>query len=249
MKKILAITNSFGVDANHYLYGVSRVAGDDIKIVSLYIGGCSLYRHYRNMLSEEKAYILYVNGMNSGFYVSLKEALLSDEWDIVTFQQASPKSFDISTYSPYIQELSAYVKKMAPNAKQYIHGTWGYSGEKLVKSGVPYTETLSMFADIRKAYDEARKLIFADGLIPCTAAMEKLYVAIGNNTHRDGYHASLGVGRYMLALVWYMVIFGKKVDGNTFNDFDVTVTDEEVALAKKLATEAVLEEGYLLRQE
>ena len=40
---------------------------------------------------------------------------------------------------------------------------------------------------------------------------------------------------------------GKRVDENTFSDFDVTVTDEEVALAKKLATEAVIEEGYKLK--
>lgn len=247
MKKVLSISNSFGVDANRYLYGISRSMGDDIKIVTLYIGGCSLYRHYRNMLSGEAAYQLYVDGIDTGFKVSLKDALLSDEWDVITFQQASHKSFDISTYTPYLPELSAYVKKMAPEAKQYIHGTWGYSGEKLQKSVVPYDDTLTMFRDIRKTYSEAQKLISADGLIPCTAAMEKLFVAIGVNAHRDGSHASSGVGRYMLGLVWYMVLFGKKVDENTYRDFDVEVTDEEIALAKKLATEAVLEEGYKLK--
>ena len=61
MKKVLAISNSFDVDANRYLYGLSRSMGDDIKIVTLYIGGCSLYRHYKNMLSEERAYALYVD--------------------------------------------------------------------------------------------------------------------------------------------------------------------------------------------
>ena len=54
MKKILSISNSFGVDATRYLYGVARAAKEDIKIVTLYIGGCSLYRHYRNMLSDER---------------------------------------------------------------------------------------------------------------------------------------------------------------------------------------------------
>ena len=55
MKKILAISNSFGVDANRYFHGVCRSAGEDIKVVTLYIGGCTLYRHYRNMLSGEAA--------------------------------------------------------------------------------------------------------------------------------------------------------------------------------------------------
>ena len=244
MKKVLAISNSFGVDANRYLYGISRSMGDDIKIVTLFIGGCSLYRHYRNMLSEERAYTLYVDGIDTGFKVSLKEALLSDEWDIVTFQQASPKSFDISTYTPYLPELSAYVKKMAPEAKQYIHGTWGYSGEKLQKSVVPYDDTLTMFRDIRKAYSEAQKLISADGLIPCTAAMEKLFVAIGADAHRDGAHASHGVGRYMLGCLLFAVLFERDATGNTYRDFDVPISDEELAVAQKIAKDTALELRY-----
>ena len=63
--KILAISNSFGVDGTRYLYGIARAAGDNFKVVTLYIGGCSLYRHYRNMLSEENAYSLYLNGIDS----------------------------------------------------------------------------------------------------------------------------------------------------------------------------------------
>lgn len=158
-----------------------------------------------------------------------------------------PLSFNIDAYSPYLTELSTYVKKMTLEAKQYIHGTWGYSAEKLKTSVVPYDDTLTMSVDIRKAYNNTQRLISADGLISCTAAMEKLYVAIGDGAYRDGFHASLGVGRYMLGLVWYTVLFGKKVDENTYRDFDVDVTDEEIELAKKLATEAVIEAGYKLK--
>ena len=56
MKKIIVIGNSFGTDITRYLYGVARSEGVDLKVVNLYIGGCSLYRHYRNMLSEEPVY-------------------------------------------------------------------------------------------------------------------------------------------------------------------------------------------------
>ena len=84
MKKILFVSNSFGVDSTRYFYGVSRAVGKKVKVATLYIGGCSLYRHYRNMLSGEKAY--YINGMESGLMVSLKEALLSDEWDVIVTQ-------------------------------------------------------------------------------------------------------------------------------------------------------------------
>ena len=56
MIKVLVIGNSFGQDSVRYLYGIARAAGKDVRVVNLYIGGCSLYRHYRNMLSEESVY-------------------------------------------------------------------------------------------------------------------------------------------------------------------------------------------------
>ena len=62
MIKILCIGNSFGSDCTRYLPGVARADGKDIKVVNLYIGGCSLYRHYRNMLSDAPEYNFEING-------------------------------------------------------------------------------------------------------------------------------------------------------------------------------------------
>ena len=73
--KILAIGNSFSQDATRYLYGIARADGVNLEVVNLYIGGCSLERHYRNMLSAERAYGLEINGHKTGFFVSLDEAL------------------------------------------------------------------------------------------------------------------------------------------------------------------------------
>lgn len=245
MKKILVISNSFGQDANRYLYGVCRSAGEEIKVVTLYIGGCTLYRHYRNMLSEEKAYSLELNGISSGFFVSLKEALLSHEWDIVTFQQASTYSGDYETYQPFLDELSAYVKKLVPKAKQYIHAIWAWSDSKLALSHLPYETAKQMYAADHAAYKKAAESISADGYIPSTAAMEKLYAKLGDAAYRDGFHANLGSARYMLALVWYMTIFGKdNIDGIDFSDFDIPVTDEEKKIAEACAIEAVKENNY-----
>ena len=112
--QILAIGNSFSSDATRYLHRIARKAGDKLTVVNLYIGGCSLERHFRNMLTEERAYDLQINGESSGFRVSLKEALLNRAWDVVTMQQASPSSPQYDTYQPYLNELSAYVRRLAP---------------------------------------------------------------------------------------------------------------------------------------
>jgi hypothetical protein len=245
MKKVLAITNSFGVDANRYLYGIARSAGESIKIVTLYIGGCSLYRHYRCMLSEDKAYELHVDGINTGFKVSLKEALLSDEWNIVTYQQVSSLSGDYESYQPFLSLLDAYVKKFAPKAKRYIHAIWAWCDANVAKGNVPYALSTEMFAAHDAVYHKVAAEISAEGYIPSCAAMEKLYDRVGDAAYRDGKHANFGYARYMLGLVWFMTLYGRRdIEGVCYGDFDVSVTDEEKRIAEECAVAAVIENTY-----
>ena len=247
MKKILVIGNSFGEDATRYLYGIARAAKDEVKVVMLMIGGCSLYRHYRNMLSEEKAYAYQINGMHSGLHVSLKEALLLDEWDYVVMQQCSPDSGSPETYYPYVTVLADYVRKMAPATKLYLQMTWSFAEGCPRFHKTAFENREQMIPAVRAAYKQAAEAIGADGMIPSLEAMCKLYDVIGAETYRDGVHCNLGVTRYMLSCLWYEVFFGKRVDENTFRDFDVEVSEERVALAKRFATEAALEYGYELK--
>ena len=62
----------------------------------------------------------------------------------------------------------------------------------------------------------------------------------GLTVHRDTFHASLGLGRYAIALAWYEMLTGNSTENNSFRDFDVPVSEEEVKIAKKAAHEAVL---------
>ena len=59
---ILSIGNSFSEDATRYLHQIALFDNVEINTVNLYIGGCSLERHYRNILSEERVYELQYNG-------------------------------------------------------------------------------------------------------------------------------------------------------------------------------------------
>jgi hypothetical protein len=244
MKKILLISNSFGEDATRYLYGISRAAGESVKVVTLYIGGCSLYRHYRNMLSEERAYEYIFNGMRTGLSVSLKEALLSDEWDLITLQQCSPKSGNEDSYFPFITELAAYVRKMAPAAKLYVHETWSYAEGSTRFGSTDFATRKEMIPAIKKAYKKAAEKIDADGIIPSLDAMNRLYAEIGDKAYRDGFHCSYGVGRYMLGGLFFAVIFEKYVTGNTYKDFDEPISEEELAIAQKIAKETALNVRY-----
>jgi len=70
MINVLAIGNSFSQDATRYLRKVAQAAGDDIKVVNLYIGGCPLWRHYKNICEDAPAYSLEIDGESTGFFVS-----------------------------------------------------------------------------------------------------------------------------------------------------------------------------------
>ena len=53
---ILAIGNSFSQDATHYLHQIAEADGVETKVVNLYIGGCSLERHWQNIVTGAADY-------------------------------------------------------------------------------------------------------------------------------------------------------------------------------------------------
>ena len=60
--KLLAIGNSFSVDALQYFYQIASSLGiERIEIGNLYIGSCSLERHLRNITNEVPEYTYYTN--------------------------------------------------------------------------------------------------------------------------------------------------------------------------------------------
>lgn len=225
--KILSIGNSFSQDAQRYLHQLAKKEGVALKCVNLYIGGCPQRTHYLNMLNDNASYDFQFNGESTGLKVSIRQALCSDDWDVVTFQQASGKSAHFETYVPYLEELSAYVRKYCPKAKQVIHQTWAYENgsEKLMNQ--QFETSADMFAEIEKAYAKAAELISADGIIPAGKAMLTASLTGIEKVHRDTFHASLGAGRYLLALTWFKYLTGRDISENDFNDFDVPVTEEE----------------------
>ena len=226
--KILSIGNSFSQDAQRYLHRIARHEGMQLKTVNLYIGGCPLRTHYLNMLDDCVAYDFQFNGESTGLKVSIHQALVSDNWDYITLQQASHESAKPDSYTPYIEALAAYVRKYCPKAKLLIHQTWAYEtgSIKLANQGRFATDA-EMFAAVENAYNKAAELISADGLIPAGKAMLTAAQTGIEKIHRDTYHASLGAGRYLLGLCWFKYLTGRDITENDYNDFDIPVTEDE----------------------
>ena len=232
--KVLSIGNSFSQDAHRYIHQVAKSYGKEIVTVNLYIPGCSLERHYGNMQTGVEDYEIELNGQSTGEKISLQAALQKESWDVVTLQQCSALSGRVPTYEPYWQALADFVRKNCPAAKLYVHQTWVYEeGCDMLKGTAGFDSADEMYYAVRNAYNLAARRINADEMIPCGNGMFYMERK-GVKTHRDFYHASLGVGRYLLALIWYGTLTGEKVEINDFNDFDEEVSLEE----KRIAVEA-----------
>lgn len=223
MIKILAIGNSFSTDATRYFKAVADSAGIEMKILNLYIGGCSLETHAKHVADGEASYDYQLNGESLERFINLEDALREEQWDMVTVQQASGYSGLPDSYEPYGTTLLEYVRSFVPEAKIWFHETWAYE----LNSEHPHYEHYGnsqqqMFEAILGAAEP-----FAEkhglGLIPCGRVIQKLrqlkefdYANGGLSLCRDGFHMSLDYGRYALAAVWLEVLLGGNILETTF---------------------------------
>ena len=240
--KILSIGNSFSEDATRYLHEIAKADNYDLTTVNLFIGGCPLRTHYLNALEDSSKYLMMFNGQNTGFEVSIKQALtlISHEWDYVTFQQASYLSPDYNSYQPYLDFVADYVRKYAPKAKLLIHQTWAYAQDhSRLKELLGYDKYTDMLKDIKEAYNKAADSINAYGIIPSGEVMNMLLERGIEKVHRDGFHASLGLGRYTLGLLWYTALTGNSISQNCFCNFDEPVTEQEIIIAKQAVMDVI----------
>lgn len=122
--RLFLIGNSFSQNATRYLPQLAAEGGHPLKIGRAELGGCSLQRHWEIAEAAEKnpedpkgkAY----NGK------SLRELLSVGTWDVVTIQQNSMNSGDVTTYSPYAKKLVDLVKSIQPKARIVMQQTWAY---------------------------------------------------------------------------------------------------------------------------
>lgn len=237
--QILSIGNSFSQDAQSRLHAIAHADGARLDSYNLYIGGCSLERHYRNMLGDFREYTLEMNGTSTGFSVSMKEALLNRDWDVVTLQQVSSLSDRYDTYQPYLDALCDCVRKCLPHTKIVLHQVWAYEqgSERLEHMG--YSNQADMFRAQTDAFERACNAVHPDGSIRSGELFQRLWQAGVTKLHRDTCHASLGVGRYALGLLWYAALSGKNIDDNSFSAFEEPIPFEQIKLVKQCVTDLI----------
>lgn len=231
---VLMIGNSFSEDASRYLHAIAKSDGVDLNTCNLYIGGCPLSLHYQNMQTGKAAYELQVNGQKTDFFVGIEEMLRFRKWDVISLQQVSQDAISFRTYEPYLTSLAAFVRKLCPSARLFIHQTWAYEdGSARLTQELGYGRREEMLQDVVRAYHSAKETVHADALVPSGELFDLLLRSGIQKVHRDTFHASFGLGRYALALLWYAVLTGNDVEKNDFCCFDEPVSEQEIAIVKQ----------------
>ena len=255
--KILSIGNSFSQDCVYYLYDIAQSAGVNVIIGNLYHSGSSLEKHDTNAKGNLKAYS-YQKWISSEMVEeknkTMKEVLLDEDWDYITFQQSSENSGLYDTYQPYLNNLINYVKSISknPDVKFALNMTWAYSTRSSNKGFAYYNyNQFNMYRCITESYKLAIKETEIDIIIPCGTAIQNARTnedlnSIGNQLTNDGYHLENGIGKYIAGLTFFetLVISDKNLDLNIYDDVTfIPDTKNERAdladIAKKSVIKAV----------
>lgn len=167
--KVLTIGNSFTWSLKVFFPAIAKAQGDTLKLAFANHGGCTIQRHWKYVTEEEaqpdKKY--YSLGKKKA---KLRDVLASDKWDIVTIQQASPKSWVKGSFYPELDKLVAYVKKHAPGARILFQQTWVYRSDSGSYKRWKITPE-KMYQGIVENYKEASAK-FGFGVIPSGLAVQ-----------------------------------------------------------------------------
>ena len=241
--KVLAIGNSFSQDAvEQYLYELAAAQGDSLVIGNAYIGGCSIDRHYDNLVKGLAAYEYrkVVGGVRSNKKnVDLVSIIRDEQWDVVSLQQASHYSGLPKTYAN-LGQLKRLVQSYTTNLHvEFVwHMTWAYADDFVSKNFEPYDNSQhKMYTAIVSTMQNVLPAIGQPRVIPSGTAIQLGRYRLGDTLNRDGYHLSLTLGRYIAACTWCEFLTGRIVDGNSY--WPETITEEEAQTCQLVAHEAM----------
>lgn len=213
--KILFIGNSFSVDTCEYLVHVAKSLNvKKIKLLNLYIGGCSINLHYTHLINDCKAYLGFFNegeGFKEIENIGIKESILSDTWDFIAIQHGTndgSRYTDINSYVNLVNLVNEIKKIANENVKIVFNMTWVgesyhshpeirfYKGDQLL--------IYNKIANLTKNYILPLKEI--DYISPTGTAIQNARNKLNKELTRDGYHLSLDLGRYIASLTFFKTI-------------------------------------------
>ena len=250
--KVLAIGNSY---AECLLRKMPQIAADldlTLDLLVANIGGCSLEKHVRLMDDPKldphgrpcpwSCRYSYADGgrpnLSNPVWNHLRDAILADDWDVVTIQQASHDSWRSATYRPWGDNLVGRIRALRPDAEIVVQETWSdHPGSgRLAKWKLTSAE---MYAHLHEAYADFVKP-YGFRIIPTGAAVEKArtFGMMQKKVHDPHLNST---GEFLQGLVWTEKLFGVDVTRGTYvpEGMDVEFAKNLRAVAHETCKEAM----------
>ena len=248
--KVLSIGNSFSQGVHTYLAEFAKDAGyEKIICANLYIGGCSLDKHYSNIINNNAEYEFGIWELKDGkIYknqdvkpeTSMLEGITYTDWDIITIQQNCAYSGVADKYLR-LDDILEYVEenKTNKNAKIGWHMTWAArENSSVLDEFYGGRSQMSMYEDIAECVKT--KIVpndKIDFIIPAGTAIQNAREVYGDVFSTDEKHLTVK-GNTIACLTWLAQITGNNLENITYMP-DTKTTAEEMAAYKKAALDAI----------
>lgn len=237
--KILCLGNSFAVDTMEHVANIAKSLGvKEIKLGTLYIGGCSINKHYNNAINDNASYEYFVNtgdGWTSTYNHAIRATIQSEDWDWISIQHGTADGSRYAEEASYVNlpNLISFIKQYAPaSARIAFNMTW--VGEK-----GSHEELINSFANDQTAYYNAIAALTRDLIVPMdgidrvsptgTAVQNARTADLGILT-RDNYHLSLNLGRYIAGLTFFKALTGADISNVTWTPPNTTAYMKQAAI-------------------
>ena len=257
--RVLMMSNSACFYYIDELHGLLEAAGIRAEVCNLYRSGGSLDQLWDSFLAGAPEYAFYTmneNGRVKTPDVTLSFALSYAKWNAICLHQGKvylnrmlDREAAYETCNPYAGDLYALFRRVCPQAALYWNQVWAYqTGFVSEKKGDIPNEAVQEKHHQAIRY-VAHRISEEQGvtLIPSGDAWQiaRRDPRVGDvlcNRLKDGgdnaHDGDIGGGQYLNAAVWFEVLTGKSVTGNSFRP-EYELSEKKIAALQEAAHRAV----------
>ena len=238
--KILSVGNSFSEDTMEYVAEIALSLGyGAVKMANLYVGGCSLNKHFYHAETDAAVYRYSVNtgdGWSRTPGQTIRAAVEEEPWDWISIQHGTHDGSRYTSVESY-EKLPALIEK--------IKG-WAWSGARIAFNMAWVAEPYSTHHEIR-SYDGNQQEMYKkllettqvavlpvkglDRLSPAGTAIQNARTTeLNGKLSRDGFHLSLDIGRYIAGVTFLKALTDVSLDGLTWRPEGVDARALEIAV-------------------
>lgn len=264
---ILMIGSSFCYYYVEELYGMLDAVGIKANVCNVYYSGCPLEKHWSWWKNGEAHYEYFITndkGRVKTEGVDLEWCLQQQNWDIISLQESTSRVFNVGAEAHleaskiWRTELITYLKEQFPMARHLWHQPWTYQiGYDRNEYKMESFEQQQENEDIIKEYCVAvcKELNLervntgeAWQIVRKEYGYDNMCARIGKGVNNEGdyYHdGDWGGGQYLNACVWFEVVTGQSIIGNTYrplynaNGIPLELTEEQIKMFQEAAHKAV----------